>query len=318
MPRSGTKLLRALLSNHPKISILSIETEFLPYWERHWSNWGGEDNLAKYTYFFEFYQHVIKFPYFIYMKNLNMLIPPEHWYKGCYDFSVSGVFEALARHDASADDSMIWGDKSPSYIRHIPLLKVLFPEAKIIHIIRDVRDYCLSMNKAWGKNMLRAAQRWSKYVSKAREDGINFNGDYIEMRYEDLLAEPESQLSNLCSFLGLEYYSCMLDFARPSENLGDTRQQAAIIRNNTNKYLTRMNLKLRKKIEQISFPLLLNLGYQTDTYNKIRKTGKLEEKIYQLFDGIQLIRSSRKNHDWGFIKATIFHIKAFLQSRVKV
>mgnify|MGYP000529984615 CR=1 FL=1 len=40
MPRSGTKLLRDLLNQHPKIHIAEIETHFLPFWFSQWKEFG--------------------------------------------------------------------------------------------------------------------------------------------------------------------------------------------------------------------------------------------------------------------------------------
>ena len=71
MPRSGTKLLRALLINHPNIGIPSIETEFLPYWVKNWNKFG---DLSQWSIFKKFYQTVISFPYFIYMRENGKLI----------------------------------------------------------------------------------------------------------------------------------------------------------------------------------------------------------------------------------------------------
>ena len=46
MPRSGTKLLRALLNRHPNISIMTNETEFLPYLVSHWESFGDLSDFA--------------------------------------------------------------------------------------------------------------------------------------------------------------------------------------------------------------------------------------------------------------------------------
>ena len=86
---------------------------------------------------------------------------------------------------------IIWGDKTPNYLLYLPLLKTLFPKAKFVHIIRDVRDYCLSINAAWQKNPYRAAQRWHDSIKKCRKDGKTLpQGDYMEINYEALIDDP--------------------------------------------------------------------------------------------------------------------------------
>lgn len=317
MPRSGTKLIRGLLNGHPQISILDIETEFLPYWEKNWSVWGGADKLRIYKNFYRFYNKIVRFPYFLYKHSQGELISPEGWYNQCENFKISGVFEALAKYDANADKDIIWGDKSPGYIRHILLIKKHFPEAKIIHIVRDARDYCLSINKAWGKNMLRAAQRWAADVAKAREEGRKFQNDYYEIKYENLLEDPERHLRNICSFLGIEYDKTMLELKKPTENIGDTKGKTIVFKRNTNKYKTMMKHSLRRKIEHIAFPELLESGYESESFQQQRKLTPLENKIYQLSDGLQLLRPRRRQTGRGILKSLNFYLKAFKQSKAK-
>ncbi|MDP1558114.1 MAG: sulfotransferase [Nitrosomonas sp.] len=69
----------------------------------------------------------------------------------------AGVIQAIFNELASREGQQRWGEKSPMNLQHITALAKVFPNAQFIHIIRDVRDYCLSINKAWGKDMPRAA-----------------------------------------------------------------------------------------------------------------------------------------------------------------
>jgi len=276
---------------------------------------GGADLLGQYENFFKFYNKVVNLPYFSYKADQGSLIAAEEWYRRCENFSVSGVFEALARHDAKADKDMIWGDKSPSYIRHVPLIKKLFPEAKIIHIIRDVRDYCLSINKAWGKNMLRAAQRWADDVTKAKKDAENFKEDYFELRYEDLLEAPNDQLKKLCSFLSIKYEPRMLILENPTENIGDAKGSLSIVQQNSRKYITRISGSKILKIEKISSRVLENCGYRLD----LAEAGVKEERMnpifmtfFQIVDGINLFKYSIKKRSVG--SSLSFLSKYFISS----
>lgn len=315
MPRSGTKLLREILNGHSIILVPKIETEFLPYWEKHWSTWGGKDLLSLYNNFEKFYKKTINLPYFLYMNNKNSLIEPEIWFKNCVDYSIAGVFEGLLRHDTKAKKFDVLGDKSPSYILHIPLLKKLFPEAKIIHIIRDVRDYCLSINKAWGKNMLRAAQRWSDNVIQAKKDALKFEDDYFELKYEELLENPEKKIEQLCLFLNVKYQNSMLNFKEFTENIGDTKEMLRIVKTNKDKFKTNMNPKQKKRIEQIAFSELIQLGYPCENYIKNKRLSTFEEKLYQIFDGIQLIKYRRKNSNNSIFSSMFFYLYAYKQTR---
>src|SRR5918998_6578081 len=118
----------------------------------------------------------------------------------------------------------IVGDKSPlltpDTIREI---STIYPEAKVIHIVRDGRDVAVSAAHH-ARNFGRAGQRgaanettdtifpegqleklaaeWASRVGKTVEDGpALLEGNYTEVRYEDLLQNPEVEVGRLLAFL---------------------------------------------------------------------------------------------------------------------
>jgi hypothetical protein len=307
MPRSGTKLLRNLLTQHPKIVIPPVETEFLPYWVNKWESF---DNLSNPDIFHNFYINAVKLPYFIHMQNRGSIISESAWYESCRAYTPGSVFEALIRNDTGIGFSSdhIWGDKSPSYITHIPQLKTLFPDAKFIHIVRDVRDYCLSIHNAWGKNMTRAAQRWNDNVCKAKYDAIMLDSDYHEIKYEHLIEDIDICLKSICDFLGIDFRNEMLELCEPSENLGDAKNIKGIVRNNKEKYLSRMHPGKQQIIERIALPALKVCNYPT-TQTTPYRVPAYKMKFFQLLDGINLVRSNTNN--MGFIGALKFYIRYF-------
>ena len=54
--------------------------------------------------------------------------------------AIAAVFEAYAAERGKRR----WGDKTPLYMQHLPLLERLFPSARFVHLIRDGRDAALS------------------------------------------------------------------------------------------------------------------------------------------------------------------------------
>jgi len=308
MPRSGTKLLRGLLNEHPRIRIPSIETEFIPHWKHHWSSFG---DLSNPTMFKKFYKEASKTPYFIYMKEMNKMIEERVWFEYCKNFTLQEIFEALIRHDANIDYNLkkIWGDKSPSYIRHLPLLKENFPDARFIHIIRDVRDYCLSINKAWGKNMIRAAQRWVDDVQKCKNDSKAFSQDYIELRFEDLLKNTEQELKRICHFLDLEFNQNMLSLSKPTENIGSAKGVKEIVTGNQGKYLDQMKISVQNQIECIAAPTLKSHGYAVNYSNRAHQVSRIRMLCYQIIDGINLVKSTINQR--GLLGSLVFCWKSF-------
>jgi hypothetical protein len=136
------------------------------------------------------------------------------------------------------------GDKTvlltPDIVREIA---AVYPEAKVIHIIRDGRDVAVSLlHHMWnnplseggvydlcdeelrrrdayrsgrlrppeeslftGERLRRIAADWNREVGRATEDGPSLLGEnYAEVRYEDLLARPEEETGRLLRFLGAD------------------------------------------------------------------------------------------------------------------
>lgn len=119
------------------------------------------------------------------------------------------------------------GEKTPRYVRYLPLLHSIYPWVKIIHLIRDGRNVALSTlewarngNKGpgrfrlWGKSPVGACALWWRWqVSSGRLDGADLGPQhYLEPRYEDLVEKPEKTLRQVTGFLQLEFAPEMLSF----------------------------------------------------------------------------------------------------------
>jgi hypothetical protein len=307
VPRSGTKLLRELLTRHPRIRIPRTETEFFPQLQQYVSRQDGD--LSERTRFEKMYQWSLRFPYFRYAKRRGELIPADHWYAGCRAWSAAGVFEALIRHDADAavDSDRIWGDKSPSYVTCIGELAAAFPAARFIHIVRDVRDVVLSAHAAWGKDMLRTAQRWSDDVGRGMATGRDLGMRYTWLRYEDLTAAPETALRSLCTFVGLDFNPSMLELERASENLGAARQVRGILPNNTRKFLTQLTPRRLAAIESIAGGRAQEIGYRMMAARPPRKLSRASMWWRQAKDAAVIV--ARRSRALGFKEAALFHLR---------
>jgi hypothetical protein len=124
---------------------------------------------------------------------------------------VAAPFQAYAKcHGKSR-----WGDKTPIYVLSIPAIAGLFPDAKFVHLIRDGRDVALSylgMPRFDGR-ILHAAWRWRDWVTAGVRSGSGLGAErYIEVRYEELVEQPETELRRLCTYLGMEFDERMLSF----------------------------------------------------------------------------------------------------------
>jgi hypothetical protein len=116
------------------------------------------------------------------------------------------IMGEVARH-SNADR---WAVYDPDNALYIPAIKRDLPEALFVHIVRDGRDIALSLSKMGGmrpfwwdrqRSLFAAALYWQWVVSKGRANGRMFPDDYVELRYEELVAHPRETLSTLAAFL---------------------------------------------------------------------------------------------------------------------
>jgi hypothetical protein len=139
-----------------------------------------------------------------------------------YSALVEALYDALAR----ARGKPLAGEKTPHYVRYLPLLHGLFPWAKTVHIVRDGRDVALSTLewarpdrgpgrfRLWSEQPVAVcALSWRWHVATGRRDGLALGpSHYHELRYEDLLVDGEGALRALTAFLELPYAPEMLEF----------------------------------------------------------------------------------------------------------
>lgn len=304
MPRSGTKLLRDLLNRNLDVGIHSLESDFIPHMVNKFGinyNFSSEPDLRL------IYNDFCKTGFFLEMINRGKKLDWFYLVENIKDTSWAGFFELIFRFYAPSNrnSDFIWGDKTPGYLNQLPLLKSIFPQAKFIHIIRDPRDYSLSVGKAWNKNAFRAAERWRHTIEKARLSGNSFPDDYYEIKYEELLSNPKKELEKICHFIGCAYSHQMESLLKPSEILGDAKGASYIVSSNSEKYLKEFTQTEIRRIEEITLPVLKTSKYVSHYGKKFKPLNSFQKLFYQLLDGAAIIRFYSKN---GSRSSKIFHI----------
>jgi hypothetical protein len=191
------------------------------------------------------------------------------------------------------------------------MLKDLCPDARFVHIMRDPRDYGLSMRKTWGKSVVRAAERWRRDVEKARRSGLGLGGDYIEVTYERLVSDPASTLGVVCTFLGVEMVDQMMNTSRSTENLGDARGRSDILATNFGKYRHGLRPAEVLRIEQITHPVMAELGYVFDHDVEFRPLSRPSRLAAAIGDVCAVIRFHAKTR--GLLGGVRYQARSYAQ-----
>ncbi|MBX3707249.1 MAG: sulfotransferase [Pseudomonadales bacterium] len=116
--------------------------------------------------------------------------------------SLNELAATMQAHVQARTGKRLWAEKTPRNIRVIGKFVDAFPEAKVIHIVRDPRDVLLSLARR-GKPLLESAETW--IASTAAIAAHRGNPRLLEVRYEDLCREPDATLARICLFLDVTF-----------------------------------------------------------------------------------------------------------------
>jgi len=218
--RSGTTLLRLILNAHSKIAIPEEGTFWMPLLREQRGHFAENISTTRLQGYLRYIRINDQFKVWE-MNDDDIFEELEATEK----ISLPELMTCFYRKYAERHNKSGWGDKTPSFFRMVSDLKVLFPRAKFIHIVRDGRDAYLSLRKRekGRKNSAVAAYEWSYKIQKVRDEFSALADDrHFEVRYESMVSDPENSARQICDFLGLEFEPEMLDFWKVSEKfIGD-------------------------------------------------------------------------------------------------
>jgi hypothetical protein len=215
-PRSGTSLLRNLLDAHPAMAI-PLETHFLPDVFHLVCQAGA--TLDPIEMRERFYALLTGFATWsdIGLDSSDL----ARALRQVEPFDVTEGLRAFYRLCAVRDGKDRAGDKTPTYLRELPVVEALVPEAHFIHVVRDGRDCFLSAHDApwelakhwfpYGRDAETLAAQWRRDILLGRSLALT-SSRFLEIRYEDLLIDGEAQLERVCRFISLPYDDQMLRY----------------------------------------------------------------------------------------------------------
>lgn len=203
-PRSGTTLTEQVLSSHPDVFGAG---------ELHW--------IPDTT------------------NRLRDYLKSSTSYPQCLSELTENSINELASNYLNYTRSLAHGerrivDKMPGNFLHLGFIHILFPNAKIIHCQRDPRDACISMfctqfpsGVPYSYNLYKLGAFYSQYERTMEHWRKVLPADtMIEMEYETLVTNQETEICRLLGFLGLDWNDACLAFydqKRPVHTASDTQ-----------------------------------------------------------------------------------------------
>lgn len=217
MERSGTRLLRTVLSAHAMIA--PFPQSFVPNLIKRWRG-GVRDGAELDAFLGELYTRTrfgkSPVPRGVLADRFGPRLPLG------FPALAHGVVAAYSESQGKAEFTL-WGDASPTFVRFLHtrrrLLDEVFGSYRVISIIRDGRAVLSSVLRAhairggkFSTDVVELAARWR--VAATLSSAVADPKVYHELRYEDLVSRPEETLRHVCTFLGVPFDVGMLDYRR--------------------------------------------------------------------------------------------------------
>ena len=189
MPRSGTSLVEQILDSHPQAH--------------------GAGELSN------MWQMVMQLPARLGTKKPYPYCMPLLRQQPVDDLSR----QYLAHLDALAPDATRVIDKMPGNFRYLGLIELLFPEARVIHCLRDPLDTCLSCyfqdfsrTHAYSYDLAHLGAYYRDYRRMMAHWRSVLKIPVMDVSYEDLVADQKTVSRQLIEFCNLEWDEACLNF----------------------------------------------------------------------------------------------------------
>ena len=220
--RSGTTPLQLALNMHPELGVYGETQAFFVH-----RRFGPVADEVSFRRLLEYWRAVISgcSPYDDLLDDGELLRQLAN--APSYAHILNTIMGAMARREGKSR----WGEKSPAHIFRLREIRTCFPNARIIHIVRDPRAVVCSTIKAFQRgqfadwNIYSTARYWVRCLRVHAREQSTQTHRYLLVRYEDFVTRPEETLIGISSFLGIGFVKEMLsahqvasDYVRPGRS----------------------------------------------------------------------------------------------------
>lgn len=180
---------------------------------------------------------------------------------------------------AEAEGKPRWGNNTPKDIFHIQEIMRAYPDAKIFVCVRDARDFAFSYKKRWqvttDAHQSRLKDLYHPVITallwKATMKRIETvkrlvpEGQYMVVKYESLVTDPESTVKAICQTAGLNYSDDLLQVA--THNSSKAGQQKGIFSSSVASWKKKYEPDEAQVVQRVAKNELLKLGYELERFD---------------------------------------------------
>ncbi len=205
----------------------------------------------------------------------------------------SHVFNKIADCKPTAEFVVI---QTPENVKLVESILKVFPDAYILHIVRDPRSVFASMRAAakdWGKqnfskHAVDGAREWSEDVAAGLQSH-KLTTRYREVRYESLITDGAAELEEIFEWFELdsnrleceEFLKFGATESMRHRNVGPTGFVRRAKKDSWRNELTRSDIRV---VEYIAGDLMRELGYECE--NDIKMLKPLQIRIHEFRENL--------------------------------
>jgi hypothetical protein len=262
--RSGTSLMFALLASHPNIAM----TRRTNLWRYFYNQFGDLRDDANFEACLD---KMMRY------KRLVVLQPDAAQLRRAFlagERTYGRLFALLEQQHADRLGKPRWGDKSLDTERFAGPLFEAYPEARVIHMVRDPRDRYASVEARWKVRrggVGAGTAEWLSSVELAERNRAAHGERYRILRYESLVGDPEGVCRSICEFIGEPYSPDMLTMAgarsfrdQGSNSSYGRRERGVISTDSVGRFRDVLSPSQTHFIEHAAGRAMTSLGYQPD------------------------------------------------------
>mgnify|MGYP003972018561 CR=1 FL=1 len=291
--RSGTTMVGSILNMNKKV----FTFEELHFFGQLWS----EDNLGKTINYLEASRLLKKLfiiqrelGYFgdididdkTYEKEIKIILDKTSIY------TLESIFSDFLFYETQLNDKSIPCEQTPRNLFYMKEILRIFPNVKIINMVRDPRDVLLSQKNKWKvrKNGIsnipfkEVFRSWINYhpltISKLWTSSIKMSELYedkiLNIRFEDLIFNSEKTVSKICDYLGIEFDNNMLEIPQ----IGSSTKKSEFSKKGIDKTRKQNWLNGGLRNEEIYICQFLNKNYMNKFGYEIKKYTNINYFIF--------------------------------------
>ena len=264
LERTGTSLMYALLASHPHIA-MTRRTNLWTHFYGQYGDLGDDANLERCLDMMMRYRRIVK-----------LRPDAERLRRGFRsgERTYGRLFALLCQQHAERLGKPRWGDKSLNTERYARPILEAYPDARILHMIRDPRDRFASSLTRWQRRRGGIGVGTAEWLASARlalRNARDHPDAYRPIRYESVVSAPEETTREVCAFIGEPFAPEMLSMRgapelsdRGSNSSYGQRPPGTITTTSVGRYREVLSPRQVAYVQRLAGDLMEQFGYEPD------------------------------------------------------